>query len=74
MPAVMDEKLTTSQAARALGVSEQTVRQWARSRRLRSEATPLGRLFDAVDVGRLIAIREALARERRSDSGEKGRT
>ena len=64
MPAVMDEKLTTSQAARALGVSEQTVRQWARSRRLRSEATPLGRLFDAVDVGRLIAIREALARER----------
>ena len=64
MPAVFEQKLTTAQAARAIGVSEQSVRQWARSRVLRSELTPLGRLFDVRDVGRLIATREQQARER----------
>ena len=73
MPAAIEQKLTTGQAARAIGVSEQTIRIWTRSKRLRGEPTPLGHLYDAREVGRVIAQREALARERRTGSGGKGR-
>ena len=65
MPAVMDQRMTTAQVARAVGLSEQSIRQLARSRRLRSEMTPLGRLFDARDVGKFISEREQAQRERR---------
>ena len=64
MPAVLEQKLTTAQAARAIGVSEQTIRVWTRSRRLRAELTPYGALYDPVEVGRMIAQREAAQRER----------
>ena len=73
MTTTIDEKLTTAQAARAIGVSEQTIRIWTRSKRLRGEPTPLGHLYDAREIGRVIAQREALARERRGGSGGKGR-
>ena len=73
MPAAIEQKLTTGQTARALGMSEQTIRIWTRAKRLRGEPTPLGHLYDAREVGRVIAQREALARERRTGSGGKGR-
>lgn len=65
MPAVLDERLTTSVAARAAGVSEQTIRSWARSGRLPVIATPLGMLIDRAALGQIIAEREAAQRERR---------
>ena len=64
MPAVLEQKLTVGQAARAIGVSEQTIRVWTRSRRLRGEATLYGHLYDPTEIGRVIAAREQQARER----------
>ena len=64
MPAATESRLTTSEAARIAGVSEQTVRQWLRLGVLRHERTPLGALIDAVALGQLIAAREARRRER----------
>ena len=64
MPAVVDERLTTSAAARVAGVSEQTVRSWARSGRLPVIATPLGMLIDRAALGQVIAEREAAGRAR----------
>jgi len=52
-------RLTTSEAARAAGVSSETVRQWMRLGRLAYEPTALGALIDAAALGRLIAAREA---------------
>jgi excisionase family DNA binding protein len=49
--------LSPSQVARLLGVSSQRVIQLANEGKLPCERTPLGRLFDRVDV-------ERLARER----------
>ncbi len=65
MPAAIDTRLTTSEAARAAGVSEQTIRVWLRTGVLPHERTPLGALIDAADLGRLISEREARQRERR---------
>ena len=62
MPAIAD-RLTTSEAARATGVSAETVRAWLRAGRLPCEPTPLGRLIDPADLGRLIGEREAQRRE-----------
>ena len=64
MPAAIEQRLTTAQVARAIGLSEQRVRQLALARQLRSEMTPLGGLFDPIDVGRFIASHEAAQRER----------
>ena len=64
MPAVIDQPLTTGAAARAAGVSEQTIRSWARSGRLPVIATPLGMLIDRATLGQIIAEREAAQRER----------
>ena len=47
MSAVLDERLTTSVAARVAGVSEQTIRSWTKSGRLAAESTPLGRVAGA---------------------------
>ena len=46
------EMLTTSQAARAIGVAEGTVRSWIRSGRLQATRTPHGALIDRRDVER----------------------
>jgi hypothetical protein len=64
MPAVIDERLTTSSAARAAGVGEQTIRTWMRTGRLAFESTSLGALIDRASLGQLIAEREAVQRER----------
>ena len=60
MPAVLDERLTTSAAARVVGVSEQTIRAWARSGRRPVIATPLGMLIDRAALGQVIAAWEAV--------------
>jgi len=70
MPAIAD-RLTTSEAARAAGVSSETIRSWLRGGRLAHEPTALGALIDAASLGRLIGAREARARARaRSTKGE----
>ena len=65
MPAVLDTRLTTAQVARAVGVSEQSIRTWTRAGILQAEPTPLGNLYDARAVGELIAAREARQRKQR---------
>ncbi len=50
MAAVLDETITTSEAARVLGVSEGRVRQFADSGALPALRTPHGRLFAPRDV------------------------
>jgi|SoiMethySBSTD1v2_1073268.scaffolds.fasta_scaffold985155_3 hypothetical protein len=65
MPAVIDERLTTSSAARVAGVGEQTIRAWMRSGRLAFESTPLGALIDRASLGQIIAAREQAQREKR---------
>ena len=56
--------MTTSEAARALGVASETVRTWARQRRVRAVETPHGLLFDEDDVHRLAEQRDRAAREK----------
>lgn len=53
----MDEVLTTSEAARCLGLSAERVRQLVRAGQLRAVETPLGRLFPRDEVERLAALR-----------------
>jgi excisionase family DNA binding protein len=54
--------LLTSEVARILDVSAETVRLWERNGRLRAQKTEKGvRLFDRADV---VALAERLARER----------
>ncbi len=65
-----DERLTTGQAARAAGVSEQTIRQWLKAGALQYEQTPLGRLIDARSLGRLLTAREATRRARTTLPGD----
>jgi hypothetical protein len=52
-------KLTTAEAARALGVTPARVRQLLQAQRLVYEPTPLGRLIDPASVARFKAEREA---------------
>ena len=58
------EQLTTAQAARALGVSEQTVRVLTRAGTLPAQFTPLGALLDGQAVHDRAVQREARARGR----------
>jgi len=58
MVAHLAEMLTTSEAARAAGVSEQTIRLWAKSGRLPFTATKHGALIDPVTLGQIIAARD----------------
>ena len=51
------EYLTPSQAAARAGVSSQTVKNWYTAGRLPGLLTPLGRLFVAADVDRVIQER-----------------
>jgi excisionase family DNA binding protein len=59
MPGLLDERLTTSQAARIAGVSDQTIRLWMRSGQLAHERTPLGALIDRNALERFLAERTA---------------
>jgi len=59
-----DRALTTAQAARVLGISEQSVRAWTRAGKLQATVTPLGLLIDEQSAHRLAAEREEAARER----------
>jgi len=56
--------LTTGQAARLLGLSEQSVRGLVRAGKLAAVQTPLGALIDEADAHRLAAARDQIARER----------
>ena len=58
----IDDRLTTSEAARRAGVSGETLRGWLRSGRLPSTETRLGRLIDPADLERVIATRMVAGR------------
>jgi len=73
MPAVLGETLTTGQAARALGVSEQSVRVWVRDGRLPAEITPLGALIPHQAVETLRRSRAQSAETPRIRSRQIGR-
>jgi len=53
--------MSTSEAARCLGVAAETLRGWVRQGKITGRVTPLGLLFDAGDVHDLAAAREAAA-------------
>jgi excisionase family DNA binding protein len=55
--------MSTSEAARALGVAAETLRSWVRAGKIAGRPTPLGLLFDADVVHDLAAQRDAAARE-----------
>jgi len=63
MPGVI-AGLRTGEAARVLGLSEQTVRTLVRRRQLAAVRTPYGLLVDEADAHRLAGERERIARER----------
>ena len=63
MPATVDG-LRTSEAARLLGLSEQTVRGLVRAGKLPAIQTPYGALIDCQAAHNLAAQREAAAREK----------
>jgi len=54
-----EQRLTVSQAARAAGVAESTVRLWIRTGRLDAEQTPLGALVHLRALGECLAARRA---------------
>src|SRR3712207_2827235 len=64
MPATIDG-LRTGEAARLIGVSEQTVRGPVRAGKLKAVSTPLGALIDEDSAHQLAAAREQAARTRR---------
>jgi excisionase family DNA binding protein len=73
MPATI-EGLRTGEAARLIGVSEQTVRGLVRAGKLRAVQTPLGALIDEDSAHQLADAREKAAqtRPRRHVSRERG--
>jgi excisionase family DNA binding protein len=52
-----DRAITTSEAARMLGMSAERVRQLANAGRLPCRQTALGRLFDPADVAAFAKLR-----------------
>ena len=64
MPATIDG-LRTGEAARLLGVSEQSVRGFICAGKLRAVQTPLGALVDEESAHQLAEAREQARRERR---------
>ena len=63
MVALLEDFLSPSESARALGVSAATVKLWIDSGRLRGVRTSNGRLADAADVQRLALERAAVQQE-----------
>ncbi len=59
MAQLLEQMVTTGQAARRLEVSEERVRQLTRCGELKSVTTPLGRLIDARSVDELAERRQA---------------
>ena len=59
--------MSTSEAARVLGVSSETLRLWARQGRIPFADTPIGRLYAAEVIHDMAAARERIARERAQD-------
>ena len=57
-------EMSTSEAARVLGVASETLRTWVRRRKIAARVSPLGMLFDVADVHELAAKREQIAHER----------
>lgn len=57
MPATATE-MSTSEAARCLGVAAETLRAWVRAGKIAARESPLGLLFDAQAVHDLAATRE----------------
>jgi excisionase family DNA binding protein len=57
--AATEELVTTSQAARLLGVSSELVRLMLRDGRIDAQRTPLGSLIPRAEVERLAAERAA---------------
>jgi excisionase family DNA binding protein len=64
--------LTASQVARLLGISVERVRQLARTGRLESTSTPLGRLYDPAVVERLRTERADLKHSEPTTSSPDG--
>lgn len=56
--------MTRSDVARALDISPERVRQLTLAGQLRCEHTPLGRLYNPLDVERLASERAAQKRDR----------
>jgi len=48
-------EMSTSEAARVLGVASETLRAWVRRRKITARVSPLGLLFDVADVHRRAA-------------------
>ena len=63
MPATATE-MSTSEAARCLGVASETLRTWVRAGKIAARESPLGLIFDAQVVHDLAAKRERQAREK----------
>ncbi len=67
------EGLSTSAAARRLGVAAETLRAWVRQDTLPATQTPLGLVFDAGDVERLRLSRAQAAETPRIRTRQIGR-
>jgi excisionase family DNA binding protein len=57
--------MSTSEAARCLGIAAETLRGWVKQGKIAGRPTPLGLLFDADVVHDFAARRDAAATERR---------
>jgi predicted site-specific integrase-resolvase len=68
----VDERLSTSSAARVAGVSDQALRDWMKSGRLAYTRTELGALIDHAELARFLAERNAARRERGRSGPEEG--
>ncbi len=72
MATLLDATLTTSQAARILGLTDQSVRALVRSGKLPAMTTPLGMLLDPLVVHALADQREREEWERVKSRQAKG--
>lgn len=58
-PVTQNEYLTTAEAARILGVSDETLRRWAEERKIRHTRLPSGRLrFTREDIASSLEVIE----------------
>lgn len=60
---VTASEMSTSEAARVLGVASETLRAWVKQGKVPARQSPLGLLFDASAVHRFAADRERARRE-----------
>ena len=74
MPTATRDLMSTSEAARCLGIAAETLRSWVRAGTLPATVTPLGMLFDAGDVEALRQRRLAASVAPRVRGRRKGGT